>query len=97
MWNVVALSLLDRAQSCITSEEQADSLFQVLDFSSDEMVFVDFPPAETFLSNGALMTGEASPGYLVRFNLHISLCQLMHMPPTSFQTNPIYLPSLALS
>jgi len=25
----------------------------------------NFPPAETFLSNGALMTGEASPGYLV--------------------------------
>lgn len=24
-----------------------------------------FPPAEVFLSNGALMTGEASPGYLV--------------------------------
>ncbi len=24
-----------------------------------------FPPAEVFLSKGALMTGEASPGYLV--------------------------------
>ena len=57
----------------------------------------NFPPAKTFLSNGALMTGEASPGYLVRFTLHFSLCRLMHMPPNSFQTNPIYLPSLALS
>ncbi len=25
----------------------------------------NFPPAQSFLSNGALMTGEASPGYLV--------------------------------
>jgi len=57
----------------------------------------NFPPAETFLSNGALMTGEASPGYLVRFTLRFSLCRLMHMPPNSFQANPIYLPSLALS
>ena len=28
----------------------------------------NFPPAKTFLSNGALMTGEASPGYLVSMN-----------------------------
>jgi hypothetical protein len=27
----------------------------------------NFPSADTFLSNGALMTGEASPGYLVSF------------------------------
>jgi hypothetical protein len=57
----------------------------------------NFPPAETFLSNGALMTGEASPGYLVRFTLDISLCRLMHTPPNSFQTHPIYISSLALS
>ncbi len=30
----------------------------------------NFPPAQSFLSNGALMTGEASPGYLVS-DLHL--------------------------
>lgn len=33
----------------------------------------NFPPAETFLSNGALMTGEASPGYLVSPNAELIL------------------------
>jgi hypothetical protein len=42
----------------------------------------NFPPAETFLSNGALMTGEASPGYLVSF---IYVCRLLRDSPRSIQ------------
>jgi len=43
----------------------------------------NFPPAKTFLSNGALMTGEASPGYLVS---SFYRCQISHYLPRSFQT-----------
>lgn len=45
-------------------------------FSSRSMKWYlsNFPTAESFLSSGALMTGEASPGYLVRVTWSFSQC-----------------------
>jgi hypothetical protein len=41
--------------------------FKYWSFRPMKWYLSNFPPAKTFLSHGALMTGEASPGYLVSF------------------------------
>jgi hypothetical protein len=52
--------------------------FKYWSFRPMKWYLSNFPPAKTFLSHGALMTGEASPGYLVRhrslFVLHVFCC-----------------------
>lgn len=53
-----------------------------------------FPSAETFLSHGALMTGEASPGYLPRPDVAFDLQDMMKSKAGNGSNQPVNTPKI---